>query len=137
MHKLHDDLSSARITPGGEVYTPEGMKAFEAPRGLRTDELAGVVAEYADAARRAVRAGADGVELHAANGYLLQQFLADGSNTRTDGYGGSPRNRARFVVEVATAAAAVIGADKVGIRVSLVARSTTSPRLRPSKPMPR
>jgi N-ethylmaleimide reductase len=114
---LHPVAPSA-ITPAGEVYTPEGMKAFEAPRGLRTDELAGVVAEYVDAARRAVRAGADGVELHAANGYLLQQFLADGSNTRTDGYGGSPRNRARFVVEVATAVATVIGADKVGIRVS-------------------
>jgi len=63
-------------------------------------------------------AGLDGVELHAANGYLLQQFLADGSNTRTDGYGGSPANRARFVVEVATAVAGAIGADKVGIRIS-------------------
>ena len=94
------------------------MKAFEAPRALETAELAGVVAEYVDAARRAVHAGLDGVELHAANGYLLQQFLADGSNTRTDVYGGSPQNRARFVVEVATAVASAIGADRVGIRIS-------------------
>jgi len=111
-------VAPSAITPAGEVYTPEGMKSFEAPRALGTDELPGVVAEYVDAARRAVRAGADGVELHAANGYLLQQFLADGSNTRTDGYGGSPRKRARFVVEVATAVARAIGADKVGIRIS-------------------
>src|SRR5665647_1090834 len=88
------------------------------PRALEAAELPGVVAEFVDAARRAVRAGLDGVELHAANGYLLQQFLADGSNIRTDGYGGSPRNRARFVVEVATAVAQAIGADKVGIRIS-------------------
>jgi len=94
------------------------MKALEAPRALEAAELPGVIAEYVDAARRAVQSGLDGVELHAANGYLLQQFLADGSNTRTDGYGGSPRNRARFVVEVATAVAGAIGADKVGIRIS-------------------
>jgi N-ethylmaleimide reductase len=94
------------------------MKAFLAPRALGTDELPGVIAQFVDAARRAVQAGLDGVELHAANGYLLQQFLADGSNTRTDGYGGSPKNRARFVVEVAAAVAAEIGADRVGIRIS-------------------
>ncbi|MBC7372632.1 MAG: alkene reductase, partial [Frankiales bacterium] len=80
--------------------------------------LAGVVAEFVDASRRAVQAGLDGVELHSANGYLLHQFLADKTNTRTDAYGGSPENRARFVVEVATAGAAAIGAAKVGIRVS-------------------
>ena len=77
-----------------------------------------MVEEFVDAARRAVAAGLDGVELHAANGYLLQQFLADGSNQRTDAYGGTPENRARFVVEVAQAVAAAIGADRVGIRVS-------------------
>ena len=111
-------VAPSAITPAGEVYTEQGMKAFEAPRALEAAELPGVVAEFVDAARRAVRAGLDGVELHAANGYLLQQFLADGSNIRTDGYGGSPRNRARFVVEVATAVAQAIGADKVGIRIS-------------------
>jgi N-ethylmaleimide reductase len=111
-------VAPSAVAPVGEVYTEQGMKAFEAPRALETVELPGVVAEFVDAARRAVRAGLDGVELHAANGYLLQQFLADGSNTRTDEYGGSPQNRARFVVEVATAVAAAIGADKVGIRIS-------------------
>jgi len=111
-------VAPSAVTPAGEVYTPQGMKAFKEPRALEATELPGVIAEYVDAARRAVQAGLDGVELHAANGYLLQQFLADGSNSRTDGYGGSPRNRARFVVEVATAVAQAIGADKVGIRIS-------------------
>ena len=111
-------VAPSAVTPAGEVFTEQGMKAFGAPRALETGELPGIVAEYVDAARRAVEAGLDGVELHAANGYLLQQFLADNSNTRTDGYGGSPENRARFVIEVATAVAEAIGAGKVGIRVS-------------------
>ena len=111
-------VAPSAITPAGEVYTEQGMKDFEEPRALTTAELPGVVAEFVDAARRAMRAGLDGVELHAANGYLLQQFLADGSNTRTDGYGGSPAHRARFVVEVATAVADAIGPQKVGIRIS-------------------
>lgn len=111
-------VSASATTPAGEVFTPSGMKPFEAPRALELDELPGVVEEYVDAARRAVAAGLDGVELHAANGYLLHQFLADGSNRRTDAYGGSPDNRARFVVEGATAVAAAIGPQRVGIRVS-------------------
>jgi N-ethylmaleimide reductase len=111
-------VAPSAVKPAGEVYTEQGMKSFEAPRALEAAELAGVIAEFVDAARRAMEAGLDAVELHAANGYLLQQFLADGSNTRTDGYGGSPENRARFVVEVADAVSSAIGADKVGIRVS-------------------
>lgn len=111
-------VAPSAITPTGEVYTEQGMRIFEAPRALETAELPGVIAEYVDAARRAMEAGLDGVELHAANGYLLHQFIADGSNTRTDGYGGSPQNRARFVVEVAAAVVQAIGADKVGIRIS-------------------
>ena len=111
-------VAPSAVTPAGEVFTEHGMKAFGAPRALETAELPGIVAEYVDAARRAVEAGLDGVELHAANGYLLQQFLADNSNTRTDAYGGSPENRARFVIEVATAVAEAIGAGKVGIRLS-------------------
>ena len=111
-------VAPSAITPAGEVFTPDGMQPYQEPRALATDELPGVVAEYVDAARRAVEAGLDGVELHAANGYLLHQFLADGSNQRTDAYGGSPANRARFVVEVATAVAGAIGADRVGIRIS-------------------
>ena len=111
-------VAPSAIAAAGEVYTEQGMQKFEAPRAFETSELAGVVGEYVDAAERAMRAGLDGVELHAANGYLLQQFLADGSNHRTDAYGGSAENRARFVVEVATAVAQAIGADKVGIRIS-------------------
>ena len=111
-------VAPSAITPDGEVFTQEGMKPFTEPRALETSELPGVVAEFVDASRRAVEAGLDGVELHSANGYLLHQFLADSTNLRTDAYGGSPANRARFVVEVATAVAGAIGADKVGIRVS-------------------
>ena len=111
-------VAPSAIAAAGEVFTQEGMKAFEAPRAFDTAELPGVIAEYVDAARRAVEAGLDGVELHAANGYLLQQFLSDSTNTRTDSYGGSPANRARFVIEVAAAVADAIGADKVGIRIS-------------------
>ncbi len=111
-------VGPSAITPAGEVYTELGMKAFEEPRELTTEELPSVVAEFVDAATRAVAAGLDGVELHAANGYLLQQFLSDSTNTRTDSYGGSPANRARFVIEVAQAVAGAIGADRVGIRIS-------------------
>ena len=111
-------VAPSAITPDGEVFTQEGMKPFTEPRALETSELPGVVAEFVDASRRAVEAGLDGVELHSANGYLLHQFLADSTNLRTDSYGGSPAHRARFVVEVATAVADAIGADKVGIRVS-------------------
>ena len=111
-------VAPSAVTPAGEVFTEKGMQAFQAPRALESDEIAGVVAEFVDAARRAVEAGLDGVELHSANGYLLHQFLANGTNTRTDAYGGSPENRARFVIEVATAVVAAIGADKVGIRIS-------------------
>jgi N-ethylmaleimide reductase len=111
-------VAPSAVAPAGEVYTEQGMKAFETPRALELDELPGVVAEFVDAAQRAIAAGLDGVELHAANGYLLQQFLSDNSNVRTDAYGGSPENRARFVIEVATAVAAAIGGGRVGIRIS-------------------
>lgn len=111
-------VSSTATQAAGQIFTADGQQDHSAPRALDTDELAGVAQEFADAARRAVRAGVDGVELHAANGYLLHQFLADGVNNRTDAYGGSPENRARFVVEVAKATADAIGADRVGIRIS-------------------
>lgn len=111
-------VAPSAVAAAGEVYTEQGMKTFEAPRALDAAELPGVIADYVDAARRAVDAGLDGVELHAANGYLLQQFLANNTNTRTDAYGGSPANRARFVIEVAAAVAQAIGPDRVGIRIS-------------------
>ncbi len=83
-----------------------------------TDELAGVVDDYVTASRNAVEAGLDGVEIHAANGYLLHQFLDPTINLREDAYGGSPENRARLVIEVVTAVADAIGAEKVGLRIS-------------------
>jgi N-ethylmaleimide reductase len=92
------------------------------PRALETDEVAELVGEFAAAARNARLAGFDGVELHAANGFLIDQFLRDGANQRTDHYGGSIENRARFLLELADAAAAVFGADRVGVRVSPHAR---------------
>lgn len=95
-----------------------GRLDFEEPRALAREELPGICDDFAQAARNAVRAGLDGVELHAANGYLLNQFLATGTNRRTDDYGGSPERRIRFVVEVATATVAAIGGGRVGIRLS-------------------
>jgi N-ethylmaleimide reductase len=100
-----------------ETATRENAPAPE-PRAMTLDEIAQTIEDYAHAAERAAAAGADGVELHGANGYLLHQFLSPGTNQRTDRYGGSPENRARFVVEVARACAARIGADRVGLRIS-------------------
>ena len=106
------------VRPDQDIVTNDGPRPAVTPRAFETDELPGVVAEYVSAARRAVAAGLDGVELHAANGYLLHQFLSDNTNTRTDAYGGSAQNRARFVVETAAAVADAIGADRTGIRIS-------------------
>ncbi len=90
------------------------------PRALETGEIAGIVEDYRRAARAAVDAGFDGVEIHAANGYLIDQFLRSGSNQRTDAYGGSIENRTRFLFEVMDAVTAEIGAGRTGIRLSPV-----------------
>lgn len=111
-------VAPSAVRPAGEVFTPSGLQPFQTPRALGAAELPGVVAEFVAAARRAVAAGLDGVELHAANGYLLQQFLADNTNQRSDNYGGSASARARFVLEVSAAVAAAIGPERVGIRIS-------------------
>ncbi|MCW2749820.1 MAG: alkene reductase [Aeromicrobium sp.] len=100
------------------MITADGPKDPAIPRALETDEIAGVVQEFVHAAKSAVEAGLDGVELHSANGYLLHQFLAPSANERTDEFGGSPENRARFSVEVTKAVVDAIGADRVGIRIS-------------------
>ncbi len=102
------------------VVLPEGPRRVpcDAPRALRTEEIPGIVADYAHAAERALRAGFDMLELHAANGYLLQQFLAPNSNLRTDRYGGSLEHRARIVLEALDALIGVAGADRVGVRIS-------------------
>ncbi|BCP51503.1 alkene reductase [Kaistia sp. 32K] len=111
-------VAPSAVQPGGEIFTPTGMQSIPEPRALTIEEVRQTVDDFRNAARHAVDAGADGVEIHGANGYLVQQFLAPNANLRTDSYGGSLQNRARFAIEVATAVAAEIGADRVGIRLS-------------------
>lgn len=111
-------VAPSAIAPAGETFTHEGMKPFVIPRALETDELPGIVNAYRVAAKNAVSAGFDGVEIHAANGYLLDEFLRDGSNTRSDAYGGGVDNRARLLMEVAEAVCGVWGASRVGVRLS-------------------
>jgi N-ethylmaleimide reductase len=112
-------VAPSAVRPAGQVFTVEGLQDFVEPRALETDEIAGIVQDYADAGRRAVEEGGfDGVEVHGANGYLPHQFLAEGTNSRTDSYGGSAENRARFLIEVATAVAAAVGGERVGVRLS-------------------
>ncbi len=113
-----ETITASAVQAPGEMVTAAGPKAHDMPRALETAELAGVVQDYVTASRNAVEAGLDGVEIHAANGYLLHQFLDPTINRRTDDHGGSPQKRARLVVEVVTAVAEAIGADKVGLRIS-------------------
>lgn len=113
-----ESVAPSALPADGTMVTAEGQVDMPAPRALETDEIPGVVQEFVTAARNAVDAGLDGVEVHAANGYLIHQFLGQSSNTRTDAYGGSPAAHARFAIEVTRAVAAEIGADKVGIRIS-------------------
>lgn len=113
-----ETVAPSAITAPGQMVTADGQKPHVEPRALETSEIPGVVEEFVQAARNAVEAGLDGVEVHGANGYLLHQFLAPSSNERTDEYGGSPENRARLTIEVVRAVADAIGADKVGLRIS-------------------
>jgi N-ethylmaleimide reductase len=101
-----------------EIHTPNGKVAHATPRALELSEIPGIVAGFKAAAENAKKAGFDGVEVHGANGYLLDEFLRDGSNQRTDAYGGSVENRARLMLEVLEATIAVWGSDRVGLRVS-------------------
>lgn len=109
---------SAIPITGDEVHTPEGKKPYVTPRELRDDEIPGIVAGFKKAAENAKAAGFDGVEVHGANGYLLDEFLRDGSNKRSGPYGGSLENRARLMLEVLDAVISVWGADSVGLRIS-------------------
>ncbi|MFD6225781.1 alkene reductase [Streptomyces sp. NPDC060232] len=111
-------VAPSAVTPEGQLFTGEGMKDFVTPRELTGDEVRATIADYAEAARNAIEAGFDGVELHGANGYLIHQFLAPGSNLRSDEWGGPAENRIRFAVEVVKAVAAAIGADRTALRVS-------------------
>ena len=113
-------VSSTARRANGKTFTAQGFETVSEPRALRTDEIPRLVGDYRQAARNAIDAGFDGVEVHSANGYLLEQFLRDSINDRTDAYGGSRDNRARLVVEVMTAIADEIGAARTGIRLSPV-----------------
>ena len=114
-------VAPSSIRANAKTYIPgAGYVDTSLPRALETAEIAGIVNDFRTAARNAIDAGFDGVEVHGAHGYLIDAFLRDGSNQRTDAYGGSIENRARFLVEVMTAVIAEIGADKVGIRISPV-----------------
>lgn len=111
-------VAPSAIAPAGEAMTYEGMQPFVTPRALDTEEIPGIIEQYRQGAKNALEAGFDGVEVHGANGYLLDQFLRDGSNKRTDAYGGSAANRARLLLEVTEAVIGVWGADRVGVRLS-------------------
>jgi len=111
-------VAPSAIAPQTDMFTAGGMKKIPTPRALSVDEIRRTAADFAFAARRAIEAGADGVEIHGANGYLVQQFFAPVANIRTDEFGGSIDNRARFALDVAKAVADEIGADRVGIRLS-------------------
>ena len=117
---LHGELPVApsAIRPAGHVSLVRPQKAFETPRALELSEIPGVVAAYKQGAENARKAGFDGVEIHGANGYLLDQFLQDGTNHRTDEYGGPVENRARLLLEVTDACIAVWGADRVGMHLA-------------------
>ncbi|MFA3842906.1 alkene reductase [Streptomyces aureus] len=111
-------VAPSAIKPAGELFTATGLQEMPVPRELTTAEVAATVQDFRTAAAAAIAAGADGVEIHGANGYLVNQFLFAGANQRTDQYGGSLDNRIRFAVEVATAVADEIGAGRTGIRLS-------------------
>jgi len=112
-------LAPSAVVAGGEIYTDaEGMKPHPAPQAMTGEDIRSAIAEYVQAAKNALTAGFDGIELHSANGYLLEQFIRPNTNQRTDGYGGPIKNRARFVLETAEAVVGAIGRDRVGIRLS-------------------
>ena len=112
-------VAPSAVAAAGEMYTDaEGMKPHPVPHAMTEADIKTAIEEFVQAAKNAVAAGFDGIELHAANGYLLEQFIRPNSNQRTDRYGGAIENRARFVLEVVDATIAAIGKDKVGIRLS-------------------
>lgn len=112
-------LAPSALAASGEMYTDaEGMKAHPVPHAMTDADVALAIEEFVESSRNAMQANFDGVELHGANGYLLEQFFRPSSNQRTDSFGGTVENRARFVLDVVDAVAAVIGKDKVGIRLS-------------------
>jgi N-ethylmaleimide reductase len=111
-------VSASPVRPEGDAFTFDGLKPFVQPRALDTTEIPGIVDRYRKAAKCAAEAGFDGIEIHAANGYLLDQFLRDGTNHREDSYGGSPENRSRLLMEVLEATLESWQSSRVGVRIS-------------------
>jgi N-ethylmaleimide reductase len=111
-------VAPSALKPSGQIFTYTGLQDFETPRALATEEIPGIVADYVSAAQNAKRAGFDGVEIHSANGYLLDQFIRDSTNQRQDQYGGSIDNRMRLLMEVTEHVVAVWGKNLVGVRLS-------------------
>jgi len=111
-------VAPSAIAPAGQAWTTNGMEAYVTPRALETSEIPGIVEDYRRGAANSREAGFDGVELHGANGYLIDQFLRDSTNKRTDRYGGSASNRARFLIEVTQALIGEWGGERVGVRLS-------------------
>jgi N-ethylmaleimide reductase len=113
-------VAPSAIRPAGKAFTYQGLVDYVTPRELNLGEIHEIVNDYVSAAKNAIKAGFDGVEIHAANGYLLDQFMRDGSNHRNDAYGGSLENRCRLVFEVTDAVVKALSSDVVGIRLSPV-----------------
>jgi N-ethylmaleimide reductase len=111
-------VAPSAIKPDGQAFTAKGFEPIPTPRALDIAEIPAIVEQYAQAARNALAAGFDGVEVHGANGYLIDQFLRDRTNRRTDRYGGSIENRSRFLLEVVDAVIAAVGAERTGVRIS-------------------
>jgi N-ethylmaleimide reductase len=111
-------VAPSAIKPKVQAFTAAGFQPIPTPRALETSEIPGIVERYAQAARNAIAAGFDGVEVHGANGYLIDQFLRDQTNKRTDIYGGSIENRSRFLLEAVDAVTATVGAERTGVRIS-------------------
>ena len=109
-------IGPSAVACQAEIYTPRGMQPMPVPRAIDRSEIAGIIEEYCQAARRAIAAGFDGIELHCTSGYLPAQFLSTGTNRRTDDYGGSLENRLRFVLELTQALCAAVGSGRVGLR---------------------
>jgi N-ethylmaleimide reductase len=126
-------VAPSAIRAEGQAFTEDGFQPLPTPRALDRDEIPGIVATYATAARNALSAEFDGVEIHGANGYLIDQFLRDGANKRTDDYGGSIENRARFLLEIVDAVTHVMQPERTGVRLS---PQVTSNDIRDSSPQP-
>lgn len=125
------------VAAKGRIYTADGPKDYVVPRELDEEGIRQTIADHVSAARNAIEAGFDGVEVHGANGYLVQQFLAPNSNVRTDRWGGDHEGRARLAVELVRAVADAVGAHRTGLRISPGTLSATSTSPTPSPPMSR